>query len=266
MFFKFDKRGAIHVDWAISMGIFLIYVIFLFTLIKPGYYEEFKPENLFTIVEGNFIKNTVTSVKEIQFVIESCGGNGNFKLEDSNGRYKFSELFRDGVLINKDDGSVTTPGISIGNQINIICGEPNYPIINKDSWVVFTATSYPNVHLDFANINSVPKYLTTCNHPSGKVENCKASLGAITEFKGLDESYVNELKTKSYSNLLNEWGFPTNKKFNITVTNLRDQNIMEISDGETPLEGINIFVKEFNNIYLNKYNERENVKVRMVVW
>ena len=55
---KIPKNGAIHVDWAISMGLFLLYTFLLFIMIKPGAEVEHKPDSLFTIMENNFFEET----------------------------------------------------------------------------------------------------------------------------------------------------------------------------------------------------------------
>src|SRR3989344_7529820 len=90
-----NRRGAIHVDWAMSMGLFLIYVVVLFILIKPGYYAEHKPENLFSILETNFIKNVSIKIKEVQIVIEKCNGDTDITIEEKNNFYYFSDFKRE---------------------------------------------------------------------------------------------------------------------------------------------------------------------------
>ena len=269
------KNGAIHVDWVISMGLFLIYIITLFILIKPGSYVEYKPENLFTILESNFIKDVSTNIKEVQIVIERCEKDGTqntqITIEDENNKYRFSELMNaDGSLISDENRNI--PGIRFqgnGNKLTITCGDGAFsPITAKK---IFLATAYPKEHLDFYDVNSLPLFRATCDNANKN--KCNAYLGITIDFIGLDENYLNDLISYgandiglSYSEISEKWGFPENKKFNIIATSIKDNRVIEISSKEKPPEGANVFVREFNQIYLSKFNERESMKVHIDVW
>ncbi|MEK6816524.1 MAG: hypothetical protein AABY09_02845, partial [Nanoarchaeota archaeon] len=45
------KRGASHADWAVSMGIFIIYILSMFIIVQPGAQKVFREDNLIKIVE-----------------------------------------------------------------------------------------------------------------------------------------------------------------------------------------------------------------------
>jgi len=152
----FGKKGAIHVDWVISMGLFLIYLITLFILIKPGSYVEYKPENLFTIVESNFIREVSTNIKEVQIVVEKCVQDGQqttkITIEDERNNYRFSELMgADGTLISDETRNV--PGINFpgnGNKLTITCGDGAFAPISTRK--IFLATAYPKEQINFYDI------------------------------------------------------------------------------------------------------------------
>ena len=252
------KKGTIHVDWVISFGIFLVYIILLIILIRPGVYKEYNAENLFTIIESNFFKNISINIKEVQFIIEKCNDKSKITLEDLNGNYYFSKL-------TKEDGSlVNSNGINIGNKITVSCGfgqDEQPPISTK---LILSAVSYPDKHLNFEDSNMFPVFKVNCN-PRDE-EKCKAGVGIITEYVGFNEDYLNQLKSIPYTDISNSFWFPVNKRFNITIEKLKDNNFIEISDKNEPIKGVDIFVKEFNNIYLDRYNNRENIKTRIIVW
>lgn len=50
------KKGSIHVDWVISMGIFLVYLIALLILIKPSYKPSYEEDVLTTMIKDEFLK------------------------------------------------------------------------------------------------------------------------------------------------------------------------------------------------------------------
>lgn len=255
-----NKKGAIHVDWAISMGLFLIYVVVLFILIKPGYYAEYKPENLFSIIEDNFLSNISTKIKEVQLIIEKCSGKDTtIKLEETNNNNYFSDK-----KFTKDDGNKLDSGVIIrGNEIIIDCYTLQPPITGSRQ--AFIAISYPKEHYVFNDFSHSPQYSVSCSS-SSNANNCKAYLGVINDFVGFDENYLKQLiRNTPYGDISNSWGFPLNKKFNITVTKLNSQDLIEISDHSPRLLGEDVFVKEFNGIYIDKSNNRENIKVRIDV-
>ncbi len=252
-----NKKGSIHIDWVISMGLFLIYVVVLFILIKPGYYAEHNPESLFNIIETNFAKSININIKEVQFVVEECK-DSTIILSDINDKYSFSKLTQKGVEVKEK-------GVNIGSDLKITCNkntnDPNYHIINKQE--VFIATSYPR-DKPFDPEISISEYKLDCNQGEGNAK-CVASLGVIGDYDGFNEEYLDELLKIDYITLKNNWDFPLGKEFSISVTKLKDNNIKVINKNKPP-QNIDVFVKEFNWIYIDKSNNRENIKVHMDIW
>ena len=66
---KIKKRGSTHVDWVMSIGIFLIYLLALFIIIKPGVREIYSEDTLLSIVENNVKGNIVWTIKETPLFI-----------------------------------------------------------------------------------------------------------------------------------------------------------------------------------------------------
>ncbi len=261
---KLNRNGAIHVDWAISMGLFLVYITVMFVLIKPGYFVENKPESLFNIIDNNFVKSITTNVKEIQLVVERCvgqgqaGQNSKITLKDDKRKYGFSELMDENrnIINNLQGVSVTE------NEIEINCENGNMPIENKK---IFLATSYPKEHYDFSNSDNFPKYTFECGINSAR--NCEVSLGIITEFLGFNEAYLNQLKIVPYETIINDWGFPENNKLKISVKKINSNvDPILISDNSEAPENTNVFLREYNWIYIDNWNNRESIKVSTFVW
>jgi len=67
------KRGAIHVDWVISMSIFLIYLIVLLVLIKPSYKAEFEGDVLTNMIKDEFLRQNKIDAGFVVFKAENCG-------------------------------------------------------------------------------------------------------------------------------------------------------------------------------------------------
>ena len=58
-----SKKGSTHVDWAISMGIFLTYILTMFILIQPGIEPIQKNDQLIEGANAK-IENAYKSIEE----------------------------------------------------------------------------------------------------------------------------------------------------------------------------------------------------------
>jgi|SRR3989344_1335205 len=262
-----NKRGLIHVDWALSMGLFLIYITVLFIIIKPGYFVANRPEDLFTIVNNNLIKIITVNIKEVQFsaVCKESSVPGEIqelKLYDDAGKYKFTKL------VDKDGTDLSEfSGVNLGDELKITCLKPpnGKEIISKETLV---ATSPPRRQIDFSDSVNLPKYLFLCryDHSSQGKKECEGNLGIISTYTGFSERYLQDLAAKPYEEIRNSWGFPSNSKFKIEVIKGENTKVAEISDKTEPPQNKNVYVKEFQNIFLDDKNNREKEKVRIIIW
>src|SRR3989338_2951521 len=77
------KRGSTHADWAISLGIFLVYTLSLFLLIQPGVEPVFRNENLVKIVEDSFVGDTRLVIEKtpIIFMLKEIEVDDNYVAE-----------------------------------------------------------------------------------------------------------------------------------------------------------------------------------------
>ncbi|MEK6937170.1 MAG: hypothetical protein AABW58_03815 [Nanoarchaeota archaeon] len=276
------KRGGIHVDWAISMGLFLVYVILLFIVIKPGSYPIHKPESLFTIVENTFLSNTQINIKDVQFSVTHCIEGREVKLDDRNNNYKFSEIKKidtsTSTILTKE-GEQATNGVNVGGSATIYCTNAGgYTPWIDDAPKKFLAISYQKELKKDNDPASLPKYEIECVTKSATApkaspgKECKAKLGAVTEYIGFYKEYIDEIETKSnnFEQLKKDWGFPLDSNFKITVVRKEteaedDIKIFDRLNPEAP-EGVSVFIKEFDAVLLNKYNEREKIRITIIIW
>jgi len=66
------KKGANHLDWAISMGIFLLAVLSIFAFLKPFSINLYTGEELADIMQENFEDATFWTVKRLPLFVNSC--------------------------------------------------------------------------------------------------------------------------------------------------------------------------------------------------
>ncbi|MBI4447861.1 hypothetical protein HY643_02680, partial [Candidatus Woesearchaeota archaeon] len=62
------KKGDIHTDWIISMALFIVFIIIIFTLIKPGATKPGEHKALLTIIEQTIL-NTEGDTNSIKYEV-----------------------------------------------------------------------------------------------------------------------------------------------------------------------------------------------------
>ena len=285
---KLWKKGGIHVDWAISMGLFLVYVILLFIILKPGSYAIHKPESLFTIIENTFNNNTQISIREVLFSAGACHDDDVIKLEENKRNYRFSEIkiFKSGTFtVLANDRGQNEVGISFGgSDITINCGNADD---KYEKWStnpngkprLFLATAYPKDLRNYEDVDYSPQFIASCSvKDPNKKPTCDLTtkLGTITEYTGYYQEYLEKIadKANNFEQLKKDWGFPENSYFRINIKRTYpnpddDTNpnieIFDRLNPEAP-EGVNVFIKEFDAVLLNKHNEREKIRINILAW
>ena len=79
-----NKRGASHADWAISLGIFLLYILSMLMIIQPGVEPFYREDQLLKIATDNFKENTAYSFYKTPLIIDTTGmdfaGEGDYNV------------------------------------------------------------------------------------------------------------------------------------------------------------------------------------------
>jgi len=196
---RLNKKGITHVDWAISMGIFIIYVSFLIIFILPGLLKtQFDPSILFDSFEKNFLKPLEWTVVKIPLIVVNLKNSIDvgastqsvrlvFEIP-TNSDYRFTKVepvsstklqtFDEGdnPKGNFDaDGKVGLEFTNDLNKIKMILG--CIPLDCNDIPLKFSVAPL--------NTKKSPEFEITCNVDDENA--CKASLGIEEEIKGIKE-------------------------------------------------------------------------------
>lgn len=259
-----NKRGASHTDWAISMAIFIMYILLLIIFLKPGVAPIYKPEGLMQLVEDNFFEETSWVVRETWLDIKECSPKPNgavyincaILVNEVTGNWKLK-------LSNKDDLEKTVRDpLSFGDG-DVYCNadaDNNLGSIEDKKFRIVYALNPPENKNRDENLiaEADPKDPDFCD--IGK-------LGASIESEGLNENLVDILKAKDVNYFKDTWGFPTTLKgFKIIVKNQQTSNEDIITPLGEPSEDANVFVRETNTVYLNEDNTRVPIVVHIEVW
>ena len=73
-----NKRGASHADWAISLGIFLLYILSMLMIIQPGVEPFYREDQLLKIATDNFKENTAYSFYKTPLIINTAAVGVDF--------------------------------------------------------------------------------------------------------------------------------------------------------------------------------------------
>jgi len=250
------KKGS-HADWVISLGIFIVYLMTMFTIIKPGIEQPYRNEVLMDIVEKNFEDSIFYNITKIP-LYASISGNGDYlsvtlpysfnfgdvKVVDSGGVEKYITL--------------TNRELAICNGFDAANGFYKYTIY-------YSVGKYSPEECDISTLSEATV--------SSK------SLGTIEFLTGIDEDLLDSFNENfcenkdMYEDLKEEWKFPSVKDFKILVVKGEkyDPNkIVNICNGDEkfakPYKQADVFVKEKKSWILNSDGTKEPVILHYEVW
>jgi len=172
------KRGATHLDWAISMGIFLVALISIFIYLRPLSQADYSGGDLVDIVKEKFSEDAYWVVKELPLFVEpGCVLGGE--------EFSVDLVFQNGWRDVENKGSITVREI---------------------------ADNYTYLH----NLDSSQKFdVTLVVNPIHCEE--KVSLGVVENTVGISDELLDILDNKKYSDLRTQWNFPPGRDFAIFV-------------------------------------------------
>ena len=238
-----NKKGVIHADWAISMGIFIIYVSFLIIFIIPSLLKtQFDPSTLLNSFEENFLKPIEWTVVKVPLTIEKfmdkpAGAGGaslatrvilTLELKDQGEDYRFTEVNPDtDTHLQTLDETDQPIGLGTPNQLLFLTND------KKEKMKLGCGAIDCNNRLVKYTIaplktKDMPEFSLTCNLDDTY---CKFALGIEEKIEGIKEKpfiFLNELNKESpsfqrfktgqfsgYSVTKTDLKFPDNKDFDI---------------------------------------------------
>ncbi len=195
---KLNKKGVTHADWAISMGIFIIYVSFLIIFILPSLLKTtFDPSILFSSFENNFLKPIEWSIAKVPInvvnlknMVQEAGGNSeNVRLRVSiiDDDHIFTRVVpgEDNILLTYDlEGNPTDVDGELPNTLSFSDDSKKEMIIgcsgidcNDKILYYFSAP---------ISTRELPKITSECSTDDETA--CKVFLGIEEEMKGIKET------------------------------------------------------------------------------
>ena len=97
-----NKKGSVHIDWIVSMGIFLSFIVIILGFIRPGYEPRYEGDVLIDMVVEEFMERVEVNVSKTLLILGGCstGEYQSITLKDY-----IPEVENEGFKVLKD-GSV----------------------------------------------------------------------------------------------------------------------------------------------------------------
>lgn len=246
------RKGSIHVDWAMSMGIFLVSLIALFVFLKPGIREEHREDLILDLVQKGFEENTSTRVEKIPLIIEKLdSANQPNENQPEINIHPITSGWSIVKFENVKDSHFETPVID-GNDFILkcnagICSTKNNEGIHEPIILTFyKSTSEENI--------------LEINEDICSTDECDAQLGLSESIEGLNRNWIDSLFTESdYEYVKSKWGVPLNKDFGFY------QGEQKLYGSDAPETG-NIFARNSKYWLLNTDGTRDEYAMVIILW
>lgn len=289
-----QKKGASHADWAISLGIFLIYILSLFLIIQPGVEPIYREDTLLGIVEGAFMGGINTSITRSMFTINATTA----QMDHFVGKKLFLVYSAAGLPFDFNDKDHYNLNSSHDKSLTSNFGETDglyfkSTAINNGShyrfWIDYSQDyTYDHIaekydgSLDDCISNRVGPF-SPCTLRGGSAKNFTFTLGTTEVLKGLSESKIAELRTQCLSTseraadrirfkgIKESWNFPANKEFSIYYVKSSSpkygiNETIPICNITVPSNQTSVFAKETATWLLDADGNRQPVRVNIKVW
>lgn len=266
---KMDKKAVTQVDWAVSMGIFLIYVLSMFVMIQPGIQPINKKETMGGIAEKQLQLDIYYNITRIPLFITM---NNPMSSNDKTFQIKNLPL-----------GEITRVDLNITyiDRTSLLETQAQYRIRGESQgnikiMIPYTPPAVPTTYNFFAYYGP-GKYrevdFTGANTPYNE-QNMDVHFGAPEMLEGIDPAALAAIKCANkaeYDILKDKWGFPTGKDFAIYyVPSAKlpyDLNSkVDVCNIAAPYDQSNVYVKEWSDWILKPDGTRIPVIFNLRVW
>ena len=189
-----NKKGLSYVDWAISFGLFVVYLLVIFIFIKPEIINSYDEDFLNSIVKQGLEEDAYSEFTRYPLFINA----------NSTGDYISLELIDSFQFLNNTN-IIILDAFSTKLNITILNNRLNFDY-NFDSGMN-----------EFEIIYS--PYVSYVNTAPGGVNPISANytIGIAETKKGIFNSSLTDLQTIGYYELKEEWGYPIQNEFTINI-------------------------------------------------
>lgn len=272
------RKGATHADWAISLGLFLVYILSMFMILQPGIQPIFKDEQVMAIAEQGIKDSSEFVIARTPIVFTTIPANFDFAP---------TKLYT--MEIN---GNI--PVQQTGNKAAIFTGNT----YNQNGRVSSTKVEFVNRTVQGINrfwiyeilsprTEAAYTYLNDYEGPSAPVisaekGNFTYSFGSREIITGVDMEALtrsdinlglncNTQPATEYPRLKELLNFPAAKEISIhyaltSTPRYALTDMVSVCSQATPYEQANVFTHEWNTNTLNKEGKKSPIRMIVKIW
>ena len=237
-----NKKGLSYIDWAVSLGIFIIYLLIVFILITPNLARDYDNDFLTSIIKEGLEEDTYWELSIYPLFVEPAGHMEDITLELPN---SYTFLNNTNMIILDQSSNKLEMDVS-GRYLSFIY---SFEASNKFTIIYSDELVYPNA------ISSM-----------SPAEDFNYTIGVKGSLKGIYFPLFNTLPS-NYRDLKSQWNFPTSKEFAIEIyegVNLSNQ-ILNYTKIEPNLDST-VRVLKWSEWQIHNDSKRELVTILVKTW
>ncbi len=272
------KKGATHADWAISLGIFLVYILSMFMILQPGSQPIYKDEQMMGIVKSGLIADTRFVLTKTPMVIipvpANFSGAAGYTVEIT-GTFPLEKGGTKAALFSEAGEYMPNAKIDLEANPKKITFNALMPAETKKFWIYEITTpdtlgdayEYDNSFSQTNDIISSAKANFTFMFGSPEVmEGIDIAKFALPFPEGVQctlETYKQPLK--------NQWSYPLNKDFAVyyvmeSSPQYAETDKIDVCSPVKPYDLAQVFVDEWAANKLDKEGKTSPLRINARIW
>ena len=259
------KKGVSYIDIAISAGIFILYLLFVFVTLRPGIKEDVKGDYLIQIVENGFYQTAFINISKYPLFVDIenlWGPNLDGVIELSG--FPFSWTENKTKILGKNN-ELKIFNITFDSQIN----KSNLTILDNSNNLKTGQNLFGLFHSE--NFNFTPDFSSPGSGITPRIRNpthLNFTVGVAERSFGIGNQTIFNLKDITYDQTKSNINFPEEKEFFITIydaTNTDKALFGYGSSAQPDLEKF-IFVLQWSDILIKDDGNSIPVIVNVRAW
>ncbi len=276
-----NKRGASHADWAISLGIFLVYILSMLMIIQPGAQPIYKEDRLLKIAKDNYKADTDYRFYKTPLIIDTTDKDfagagaytvrieGDLPFSGDGNDFGVAAEDADGNLVPLDNFEIVLSETADDRIIfinNVESGRNAFYVISNAK-----AAGEPDTYERIA----VPP---TDSYISDARNNFTLIFGSTEVLIGVDEAQLAGgavvcSTPEDYADMKEAWAYPAGKDFATFYadgSSPRYSALIDVCNMAEPYEQASVFVEEWAARVFGtadgKYGNTQPIRMVVRVW
>ncbi len=248
------KKGLTYVDWAISVGLFIIYLVVLFVVFSPGVKEDYNSEHLTDMVQRNLKEDAYKDMIRIPVyvdVVGVCGPSCKVKLNPFTTDWNPRNTF----LVNENFANVD---FELDSEPSLKIDYDNFGLGTNTFWLYY-----------FEKRDVLNPGVSCTSSCKTRDDGISYAIGVEEKISGFYGENLTDLENNL--NLKEEWNYPISKDFKFSIYNGLDFTRPPIFEkGSSEINQTTqeeVYVMQWSDWLLDENTgTRDPITVKVMVW